>query len=231
MKRVTLLAGMCLLIAGCAPEIPNRTAEDTSEETGTESSQPSTPTGGGQGARVSGALGVTTGQDQFDVGQGTAASGNPATAGSTTPAQPKQANTPKPATFAQSDGILVDAREWLARPKVVEVSNRITGSDPLTASMQGLFSIGSKAQILAFKKNLDIQKELNGGRNPTFKEFSQMVQQQRIRFIGVYPWQAIGYDDKEGRLMLLEDKADKIARYKAKGIPIEEADKPYDDAS
>ena len=139
------------------------------------------------------------------------------------PSQPAQQ-----APFGMSQAKLVDYAEARKNPKVVPANTKIDASDPLTASYQSYFSIGSRATITAFKHNLNIQKQLNDDKWPSFEEFSQLAQQSRIDFAPIFPWQMIGYDQSNGSLVLLEDKGDKIKRYKAKGIPLDEADKPFD---
>jgi hypothetical protein len=135
---------------------------------------------------------------------------------------------PQQAPFGTSKARLVDYAEARKNPKVVPANTKIDASDPLTASYQSYFSIGSRATIVAFKHNLNIQKQLNDNKWPSFEEFSKLAKQSRIDFAPILPWQMIGYDQSNGSLVLLEDKGDKIQRYKAKGIPLDEADKPFD---
>jgi hypothetical protein len=135
---------------------------------------------------------------------------------------------PKQAPFDTSKAKLVDYATAIKNPKVVKANTKVDANDPLTASYQSYFSIGSRATIAAFKHNLNIQKQLNDDKWPSFEEFSKLAQQSRIDFAPILPWQMIGYDQSNGSLVLLEDKGDKIQRYKAKGIPLDEADKPFD---
>lgn len=142
------------------------------------------------------------------------------------PAQ--QAAEPKQVTFGKSKARLVDYAEATQNPKVIQVENKINASDPLTASYQSYFSIGSRATILAFKQNLNLQKELNGGNWPSFEQFSADVKKMNIELVPILPWQMFAYNQQNGSIVLLEDKADKIKRYKAKGIELDEDDKPFD---
>ena len=144
------------------------------------------------------------------------------------PADPVPSKPVKQVTFGKSKARLVDYAEARKNPKIVKVENRIDASDPLTASYQSYFSIGSRATLLGFRRNLDLQKELNGGNWPSFEEFSKSVQQMRIEFVPILPWQMLAYHQADGSLVLLEDKGEKIQRYKAKGIPLDEDDKPFD---
>jgi len=131
-------------------------------------------------------------------------------------------------TFGKSEARLVDYAEARKNPRIVQVENRIDASDPLTASYQSYFSLGSRATLAGFRHNLNLQKELNGGNWPSFEEFSRSVQQMRIEFVPILPWQMLAYDQTDGSLVLLEDKGEKIQRYRAKGIPLDEDDKPFD---
>lgn len=135
---------------------------------------------------------------------------------------------PKQVTFGKTKARLVDYAEATQNPKVVEVENKVNASDPLTASYQSYFSIGSRATLLAFKQNLNLQKELNGGNWPSFEQFSADVKKMNVELVPILPWQMFAYNQQNGSIVLLEDKADKIRRYKAKGIPLDEDDKPFD---
>ena len=143
-------------------------------------------------------------------------------------AEPSPAKPVKQITFGKSKARLVDYAEARKNPKIVEVENRIDASDPLTASYQSYFSLGSRATLVGFRHNLNLQKELNGGNWPSFEEFSRSVKQMRIEFVPILPWQMLAYHQVDGRIVLLEDKAEKIQRYRAKGIPLDPEDKPFD---
>lgn len=160
---------------------------------------------------------------ESDAGE-TPALGTPAESG-----QPAQQTTePKQVTFGKTDARLVDYAEATQNPKIVEVENKINASDPLTASYQSYFTIGSRATILAFKHNLNLQKQLNDGNWPSFEQFSADVKKMNIKLVPILPWQMFAYNQQNGSIVLLEDKADKIKRYKAKGIELDEDDKPFD---
>ena len=155
----------------------------------------------------------------------TPAGETPATETSVESGQPAE---PKQVTFGKTDARLVDYVEATKNPKVIEVENKIDASDPLTASYESYFSLGSRAMILAFKKNLNLQKELNGGNWPSFEQFSADIKKRDVKLVPILPWQMFAYNQKNGSSVLLEDKGDKIKRYKAKGIPLDEDDKPFD---
>ena len=149
---------------------------------------------------------------------------------SNTPATtPAPAAQPTGASFPQEAGKLVDAREALKNPKIVVSSGKITGDDPLTAAAQAYFSVRARAQILNFKHQVNLTREsTNDGKPLSTEQFMELVQMMKIEFMHLPPWQMMGYDSKTGEIMVLEDKGEKISRYKQAGIPIEDADKQYD---
>ena len=49
-----------------------------------------------------------------------------------------------------------------------------------------------------------------------------------IKLVPILPWQMFAYNQQNGSIVLLEDKSHKIKRYKAKGIELDEDDKPFD---
>ena len=117
-----------------------------------------------------------------------------------------------------------DAQKVKRNPKIVEVENKISGSDPLTVSASAYVSMASRISTLGFQSALKNYKALND-RNPTYAEFMDMVKQNRVEFAALPPYQMYGYGAQKGGLVNLEDKAKKIQLYKQKGIPIEEQDK------
>lgn len=152
--------------------------------------------------------------------------GQPAAAPVAQPAEPAKPNGP---IIGKTDGKIVDLVEAKKNPKVVEVDSKITGSDPLTTSFNAYVSITTKTSVLAFKHQMELMKEVNGGKDyPPYKEAVQLMKQLRVEVASLPPWQMYGYDAKTGGLVLLEDKGEKIRLYKANNIPIEEGDKQYD---
>ncbi len=152
--------------------------------------------------------------------------GQPAAAPAAQPTEPAKKTG---SILGKTDGKIVDLAEAKKNPKIVEIDGKIAGSDPLTASFNAYVSITSKASVLNFKHQMDVMKEINGGKDyPPFKEAMQLMKQMNVQVASQPPWQMYGYDVKTGGLVLLEDKGEKIRLFKANGIPIEEADKQYD---
>jgi hypothetical protein len=180
--------------------------------------------------------GIASGGDISAV-QG-AASGGAATPPANTPPVAPAANPgaaaaapptqPSGSIIGKTTGKIVDLAEAKKNPKLVEVDNKITGSDPLTVSFNAYVSVTSRATALNFKHQMDILKATNDDKYPTFKEAEKLMKQLGLALNELPPYQLYGYDAKTGGLVVLEDKAEKIRLYKERNIPIEDADKPFD---
>ena len=147
---------------------------------------------------------------------------NPAAAPEQPPAKPSGS------IIGKTTGKIVDLAEAKKNPKIVEVDNKITGSDPLTVSFNAYVSVTSRATALNFKHQMDILKATNDDKYPTFKEAEKLMKQLHIELNALPPYQLYAYDAKTGGLVMLEDKAEKIRLYKLNNIPLEDADKPFD---
>ena len=144
-------------------------------------------------------------------------------------ANPPAAAQPAPAAAApartadgkgiigKSTAIVVNAKDAKQNPNVKEVENKVSGSDPLTVAASAYVAMRSKPQILAFQATLRQIKE-GEGRIPTFEEFTTLMEENRITFVELYPWQMYGYDPDTGSLVVLEDSQKKAEIYKAAGL-------------
>lgn len=178
--------------------------------------------------------GIATGGDISAV-QNATGGGSAAPAANPQPAAAPAANPaalpaaqPTGSIIGKTTGKLVDLAEAKKNPKIVEVENKVTGSDPLTVSFNAYVSITSKATALNFKHQMDILKAANDDKYPTFKEAEKLMKQMNVELNALPPYQLYGYDAKTGGLVVLEDKAEKIRLYKLNNIPLDEADKPFD---
>lgn len=148
-------------------------------------------------------------------------------AASTPAAQPQPSTAAQPAPAAppaDNKGIIgkttakvVNAKEAKQNPNVKEVENKITGSDPITVASSAYVVLRSRPQVLAFQATLKQIKE-GEGRTPTYDEFMELMQQNRIEFTELYPWQMYGYDPDTGGIVVLEDSQKKAEIYKAAGL-------------
>lgn len=136
------------------------------------------------------------------------------------PAQPNRGIIGK--TTAQ----IVDAQRAKQNPRIVEVENKISGSDPWTVAGSAYVSATSRVSTLGMQQALRQHQALNG-QPPSYDEFMQMVKQNRVEFSMLPPYQMYGYDAKSGGIVILEDKADKIRRYREKNIPLDPGDERF----
>ncbi len=180
--------------------------------------------------------GMATGGDISDVANaGRAApatnpqpAANPPPAANTAAAPEQPPAKPSGSIIGKTTGKIVDLAEAKKNPKIVEIDNKITGSDPLTASFSAYVSITSRATALNFKHQMDIVKAGNDDKYPTFKEAEKLMKQLHIELSALPPYQLYGYDAKTGGIVVLEDKVEKIRLYKLNSIPLDDADKPFD---
>jgi len=117
---------------------------------------------------------------------------------------------------------LVDKKQALAEnPALIVTTNRINASDPVSAAAQGYFAIGSQAQLLNLKHQVDILKADNNNKPPSFAQFNDLLQQNGVKLAGLYRWQVYAYDDEAGDIVILEDHAMKKAEYEKGGLKLE----------
>src|SRR5690606_18305137 len=115
---------------------------------------------------------------------------------------------------------LVDKNKAMQEnPALIEVENKITGSDPLTAVAPSYFTIGSPIHVAALKHNSDLIHAAEG-RWPTFAEFQQSLKQSNVELEGLYPYQMYAYDDQTGGLVILEDPEEKRRHYEDAGLEV-----------
>lgn len=136
------------------------------------------------------------------------------------PAEPEKKDPES--IFGGKTNEVVDMKKAMAEnPDLVVVENKINAGDPLSQSMQAYVSLRSKASILGMEHAIKTHKALHD-RNPTYAEFMKIMKDNRIEFTKLYVYQKYGYDGEEGKIVVLEDKADKARRYKEADIPLEE---------
>lgn len=142
-------------------------------------------------------------------------------------AAPAQAAAPAPVAAAPQgenaipdiEAQIVDKPRALAEnPSLVETSNKMNTTDPIMAISGAYFSAASRAETMAFQRNIDIWKAANEDRYPSYTEFMDMYRSFRVKFKGLKPWQVYAYDQSDGTICILEDRAEKKRRYEAAGI-------------
>jgi len=138
------------------------------------------------------------------------------------PAQPAQQPAPQNSgnVIGKTTAKVVDAEKATQDPNIVVVENKISGNDPLSVAISSYFSLRSKASTLGMKAAINQIKGVEG-RNPTFDEFMKIMNDSRVKFAMLPPYQMYGYDAKLGGIVILQDNADKAERYKKAGIPLD----------
>jgi len=117
---------------------------------------------------------------------------------------------------------LVDKKQALAEnPALIVTTNRINATDPVSAAAQGYFAIGSQAQLLNLKHQIDILKADNNNKPPSFAQFNDLLKQNNVKLQGLYRWQVYAYDDEAGDIVILEDHAMKKAEYEKGGLKLD----------
>lgn len=180
---------------------------------------------GGGAATPAPAAGTPAGQPAATAAQNQPAPSQPAAA------QPAPAQTPQQggSIIGKTTARINDVAELRKNPKIVEVENKVTGSDPFTASFSAYVSITSRASVENFKHQMDILKAASDNNSyPPFKEAEKLMKQLRIELAALPPYQLYGYDSKTGAISVFEDKAEKIRLYKLNNVPLDEADKKFD---
>lgn len=113
---------------------------------------------------------------------------------------------------------VVDVKQAMTEnPNLKIVENKSAGQDPITFAASAYVSIRSQASQLGFQQWLKQIKDVEG-RNPSYAEFIQGMQESRVEFTALYPWQLYGYDSEAGTIVILEDPVLKGERYKAAGL-------------
>jgi len=139
-----------------------------------------------------------------------------------------QAAAPADAGGAAAPGLpkdntkLVDKKQALTEnPALIVTTNRINATDPVSAAAQGYFAIGSQAQLLNLKHQIDILKADNDNKPPSFAQFNDLLVQNNVKLAGLYRWQVYAYDDEAGDIVILEDHAMKKAEYEKGGLKLD----------
>ncbi|MBI1248568.1 hypothetical protein GC197_12105 [bacterium] len=118
-----------------------------------------------------------------------------------TPAEPAK---PKKGVIHQTTDVVVDAKEWLQKPGIEARDGKIEGVDPFSQSASGYFTLAAKASTLGMQQQIQHYKALNG-KNPSYKEFAQMMRDNRIEFAKLRWYEIYGYNEDTGNILVLVD--------------------------
>ncbi len=148
--------------------------------------------------------------------------GRPAGAANQPAAPPVQPANDGKGIIGKTTNEVVNAKEALKFPNIVIIENKSQGGDPITFAASAYVSIRSQASTLGMVQAIKTHQALND-KWPTYEEFMKIMQENRVEFTMLYPYQRYGYDEETGSIVILQDNDDKAARYKAAGIPLDEA--------
>jgi len=138
------------------------------------------------------------------------------------PAPAGPAGAPAAPAMPKDNTKIVDKKQALQEnPALIETTNRINAGDPVSAAAQGYFAIGSQAQMLNLKHQIDILKADNDNKPPSFAQFDDLLRQNNVQLKGLYRWQVYAYDDQAGDIVILEDHAMKKAEYEKGGLKLD----------
>ncbi len=100
---------------------------------------------------------------------------------------------------------VVDMKKALAEnPDLVEVDQRITGTDPITVYGQAYINTRSKASQLGMIHAINLFKAEHE-RHPTYDEFMKIMREHHVEFTMLPYYQMYAYDDTDGRIVVLQD--------------------------
>ncbi|WP_146118712.1 hypothetical protein [Blastopirellula marina] len=126
----------------------------------------------------------------------------------TTAAQPAPEPAPEPkpkkGVIHQTTDQVVDAKEWLKKPGIEGKNGDIEGVDPFSRAASGYFTLAAQASTLGLQSAIKNYRALND-RYPTYKEFKQMMQENRIEFAKLRWYEIYGYNEDTGKIVVLVD--------------------------
>ena len=129
--------------------------------------------------------------------------------------------------FADLKWKIVDKHKALAEnPNLVEVENSTEAGDYFSAVFQSYFSATSKLNKASMEYNAQLQAQLNAidGRSdpkpPSFEEFNEQAMMNPNNIKGLLPWQVYAYDEKTGKVTILEDREERDRLREEAGISI-----------
>jgi hypothetical protein len=115
---------------------------------------------------------------------------------------------------------MVDKQKAMAEnPSMVEIKkNSVEGSDPITAAASGYFAAVSQFTLSAIQHDIELTKLQNDDKYPTFEEYSDILRRNGVKLRGLHKWQVYAYDQKDGKISILEDRQKKKEIYEKAGL-------------
>ena len=100
--------------------------------------------------------------------------------------------------------------ELIKKKPHLKVKEKATGGTLLS---NAYLSAVSRLSVSQFEHNLRLYRELNGGKWPTYDEYMKKMKQFQVELAKLPPWLYYAYDEKTGRLLILEDTQKKQRAY------------------
>ncbi|GAA4432017.1 hypothetical protein [Bremerella cremea] len=119
-------------------------------------------------------------------------------------AQPPAESKPKKGVIHQTTDEIVNAKEWLMKEGIEVKDGKIEGTDPLSQAASGYFTLAAQASTLGLKHQLQQYKAVNG-KSPTYAEFKQMLQDNRIQLAKLRWYEIYAYNEDTGTILVLVD--------------------------
>ncbi|QDU78033.1 hypothetical protein Pan97_51130 [Bremerella volcania] len=120
------------------------------------------------------------------------------------PEEPAPEPKPKKGVIHQTTDEVVDAKEWLKKQGIEARDGNIEGVDPFSQAASGYFTLAARASTLGLQQQVQHYKALNG-KFPSYKEFMQMMRDNRIEFAKLRWYEIYGYNEDTGKILVLVD--------------------------
>lgn len=118
--------------------------------------------------------------------------------------EPAPEPKPKKGVIHQTTDEVVDAKEWLKKQGIQARDGNIEGVDPFSQAASGYFTLAARASTLGLQQQVQHYKALND-KFPSYKEFMQMMRDNRIEFAKLRWYEIYGYNEDTGKILVLVD--------------------------
>lgn len=118
--------------------------------------------------------------------------------------EPAPEPKPKKGVIHQTTDEVVDVKEWLQKEGIEARDGNIEGVDPFSQAASGYFTLAARASTLGLQQQVQHYKALNG-KFPSYKEFMQMMRDNRIEFAKLRWYEIYGYNEDTGKILVLVD--------------------------
>lgn len=128
----------------------------------------------------------------------------PLTGGGEAPSAPPTEAKPKKGIIHQTTDQVVDAKEWLKKEGIEAKDGNIEGVDPFSRTASSYFTLAAQTSTLGLKQSVQHYRALND-KWPSYQEFMQMMQDNRIEFAKLRWYEIYAYNEDTGNILVLVD--------------------------